>query len=118
MNAFVLSLRRVLKNRIGCWNPGTRAKYMNELTRKQASLVFKTRTRMIKVKANYKNGHKDQTCRACKEEMETQDHALEKCPVIHKDDDIKVTKNEIFTENTDTLRKLANNIEIIISKIE
>ena len=48
------------------WTPGSRTKYMNELTRKQASLVFKTRTRMIKAKANYKNGHSNLTRRACK----------------------------------------------------
>ena len=100
------------------WSPGTRAKYMNELTRKQASLIFKTRTRMMKIRANYKNGHKDQTCRACKKEPETQDHALEKCPELHRDDETKVPKSELFTENTDTLRKAADKIEKIIGKFE
>ena len=54
------------------WQPGKRAKYMNELTRKQTSLIFKARARMLKVKGNYKNGHPNQTCRMCKSEGETQ----------------------------------------------
>ena len=36
---------------------------MNRLTRKQASIVFKTRTRMIKVKGNYKNGYSSEHAR-------------------------------------------------------
>jgi len=35
------------------WTPETPADYMNALTRKQASTIFKSRTRMLKVKANY-----------------------------------------------------------------
>ena len=59
----------------GEWYPEKPAEYMNRLTRKQASIVFKTRTRMIKVKGNYKNGYSDLTCRACKGVQETQNHA-------------------------------------------
>ena len=61
----------------GDWQPGKRAKYMNELTRKQTSLIFKARTRMLKVKGNYKNGHPNQTCRMCKSGDESQKHILE-----------------------------------------
>ena len=68
------------------WKPEVTAQYMNHLTRKQASIIFRTRTRMIKVKGNYKNGHSDLTCRACKMTMETQPHVLNECPKLHPDD--------------------------------
>ncbi len=36
------------------WKPRKRPEYINKLTRNQVSLVFQARTRMIKVKENYK----------------------------------------------------------------
>ena len=51
---------------------------MNELNRKQVSLIFKARTRMLKIKANYKNGNTDQKCRACKIAIETQERGQRK----------------------------------------
>lgn len=36
------------------WHPRKRAKHMDNLTRKEASTIFKARTRMIKFKGNYK----------------------------------------------------------------
>ena len=33
----------------------------------------------IDIKANYKNKYKDQTCRLCKKENETQQHVLTEC---------------------------------------
>ena len=47
------------------WAVGERAKYISKLTRNQASIIFKARTRMLKVKSNYKNGYKDLKCRIC-----------------------------------------------------
>ena len=87
------------------WEPGKRPQYMSELTRKQTSLIFKARTRMIKVKSNYKNGHTDLICRMCKKEEETQKHILEECLAIHKDEAIIVPKDKIFSEETGTLKK-------------
>ena len=46
------------------WKPGTRAKYLSELTRHEASLIFKTRTRMIDVKNNFRSKYSNTTCRA------------------------------------------------------
>ena len=62
------------------WNPGKPATYMEKLTRKQVSTIFKARTRMTKVIANYKNGHRNHLCRLCKKEEETQQHIFSKCP--------------------------------------
>ena len=64
------------------WKPEEPAEYMKKLTRKQVSTIFKARTRMLKVKGNYKNGHRDLTCRACGYELETQGHVLSECAVL------------------------------------
>ena len=63
----------------GFWGPEKPAEYMKKLTRKQASTIFKARTRMIKVKGNYKNGFPDLACRACKNAEESQMHVLQEC---------------------------------------
>ena len=90
---------------------------MNELTRKQASLIFKARTRMIKVKGNYKNGYGNLTCRMCKTTEETQKHILEECPVLHNSESIMVPHHQLFNEDTDTLKMIAQKIEKIFEKL-
>ena len=99
------------------WTPGKKAEYMNDLTRKQTSLIFKARTRMMKVKGNYKNGHQDLTCRMCRAAEESQMHILEECPEMHKDNNIKIPKHQLFNENSSTLRQVAINLEIILEKL-
>ena len=101
----------------GEWNPGKRAKYMSELTRKQTSTIFKARTRMIKVKGNYKNGHTSLLCRMCKNEEETQTHILESCPEVHKDNAIRTPKQDLFSEDIGTLKQVAINIDKILDKL-
>ena len=99
------------------WTPGIRAKYMDELTRKQTSMIFKARSGMLQVKGNYKNGYTDLTCRKCKGEEETQQHIMEECPEIHSDEAIKVPKQQIFTEDTGTLKQTAEKINKIMDKL-
>ena len=41
---------------------GKRAQYLDKLTRQEASAIFNAQTRMLKVKANYKNKYRDQEC--------------------------------------------------------
>ena len=96
------------------WKVRNRANYMNKLTRNQASTIFKTRTRMLKVKSNYKNGNKDLTCRMCGKHEETQDHILEECESINKDHP-PVTKALIFSDCIKELRKAA---ECITKRME
>ena len=68
----------------GIWSPEQPAEYMTKLTRKQTSTIFKARTRMTKVKGNYKNAHlQDLICRACQKEPETQQHVLYECQKLH-----------------------------------
>ena len=99
------------------WNIGQRANYLNKLTRNKASTIFKARTRMLKIRANYKNGNKDLTCRACKETDETQQHILEECKELHKTLP-KVTKEMIFVENIKELDKTAEIIGKIMDILE
>ena len=90
---------------------------MNELTRIQTSLIFKARTRMLKAKGNYKNGHPNLVCRICKSEQESQIHILEECPVLHPDEANKVPKQQLFSDDIGTLREVANKIRIILERL-
>ena len=65
------------------WTPEQPADYMECLNRKETSTIFKARTRMIKVKGNYKNGYQSHLCRACKHALETQSHVLYECQELH-----------------------------------
>ena len=73
------------------WSPENPAKYMETLTRKQASTIFKARTRMTKFKGNYKNQYPDQTCRACKKYPETHQHALYECETLNSEVSTPIT---------------------------
>ena len=69
---------------------------------------------MLLVKNNYRNQHKDNTCRGCKAEPETQQHVLENCKQIHKNESTKVPSSEYFTDNIQTLIKSSENIQLIL----
>ena len=92
------------------WEPSKAAEYTKVLSRNQVSQIFKARTRMLNVKANCKNGNRDLKCRVCKNAEETQGHILEECLKINEKCQ-KVTKEMIFDENTEELRKTAKIIQ-------
>lgn len=71
------------------WEPGRRREYMNKLTRKQTSALFKARTRMLDVKNNFRGKYPDTERRMCKREIETQKHILEECSAMHTSDESK-----------------------------
>jgi hypothetical protein len=100
------------------WQPGKRRKYLNHLTRKQASTILKARARMTQVKNNYKNSHRDLICRMCKASPETQDHVLNECQALHTDDTTKVPKESIFSEDLNTLKNTANKINRTIEILQ
>ena len=72
---------------------------MLKLTRKQVSTIFAARTRMVKVKGNYKNGYQDLKCRACQHPCETQTHVLNECRTLHPG-------TSISTENSINVREM------------
>ena len=78
---------------------GKRPKYLDELTRNEASAIFRGRARMIHAKSNYKNKYSNLLCRGCGLTEESQMHILNDCKEIHKDDLNKVTTQEIFNNN-------------------
>ena len=83
-----------------------------------SSLIFQGQTRMIKVKRNYTSGYNNRTCRACKMELEIQQHVLETCPELHRNPSIITLKSEIFEENIDNLRNIATKLENIQKAVE
>ena len=86
------------------WNIGMRSPYMNQLTRKQVSTIFKARTRILPIKRNYKTAYiTNKECRARGTEKETQKHVLQNCKELHvptstkaKNEDIELTYNSVI----------------------
>ena len=101
----------------GEWIPEQTEKYMDKMSRKRASLVFKARTRMIKVKGNYKNGYPDQTCRACKSMPESQPHVLLECKALHPRGKPQENEMDPFSKNLNVLKETAINIEKLIEEL-
>jgi hypothetical protein len=69
-------------------------------------------------KNNFRNQYKDTICRGCNAELETQDHVLNECAIIHIDQETKVQKEDFFSEDINTLKKAAHNIQTILNRIE
>ena len=84
-----------------------RPEYMNKLTRLEVSTIFKTRTRMLDVKNNFRGMYTNLTCRGCGKTDETQQHVLEKCETIHLTEKSKINQEEIFAEEPNELKKTA-----------
>ena len=68
--------------------------YLYKLPKEQARAIFMARTRMIKVKTNYKNMYTNTICRGCGLKEETQQHVLEECTSIHTQDNLKTLVNQ------------------------
>ena len=100
------------------WKVGERPKYMNELARQEASIIFKARTRMLDVKNNFRGKYKDTKCQKCPENIETQEHVLETCHGIHTDPSTKITTNEIFENDTKKLKTTSTKITNILKEIQ
>ena len=88
-------------------------KYLTELCRNHTSIIFKARTRMIKVKRNFKTKYKNNLmCRGCGKEEETQLHVLQECKVIHTDETTKIYQQDLFDNSKETtkLQEMANKL--------
>ena len=72
---------------------------------------------MLKVKDNYKNGHKDLECRLCGKSEETQKHVLEECIILNTVTS-GITKEMIFQEDINGLKNTAKTIETRMKKLE
>ena len=94
--------------------------YLRELSRREASIIFRGRTRMIHVKQNYKNMYKDDICRGCGEAKESQEHVLNECTKLHEDESTKTSVEELFNNNLgkQDLKKLATKLENTETKLK
>jgi hypothetical protein len=99
------------------WQPGQRPEYMKKLTRVDVSTLFKARTRMLDIKNNYRGKYTDLKCRWCDEERETQEHIMEECPGIHKDEELKIPVEKLFLTNLEELKQQINKLKKIIQVI-
>jgi hypothetical protein len=100
---------------IQTWKAGNRQEYMEKLNRKQASLIFQARTRMLSIKDNFWQRYiNDLVCRACGQQLETQTHVLNECETILKYLNSRVQQAEIFTKDAQKLKLTANKIAKIM----
>jgi hypothetical protein len=106
-----------LKQGLQTWTPGKRPAYMNKMNRQQVSTLFKARTRMLEVKNNYRGMYPNNVCRMCNLQEETQEHILETCTSIHKDNTLRTTKEDTFQDNIDnlieTVARIQKTMEIV-----
>jgi len=102
------------------WQPGKKQKYLEILTRKQTTSLFKARNRMLDVKNNFRGKHKDMKCRLCEKENETQEHILEECQIIQEKIEKKITKADLFQEDETRIKETAKKlieIETILDEL-
>ena len=89
-----------------------------ELTRQEASIIFKARTRMLDAKNNFRGKYKDTKCRKCPENIETQ----EQCPRNMSRNtywpSTKITTNEIFENDTKKLKTTSTKITNMLIEIQ
>ena len=88
--------------------PGSRANYMDKCNRMDANIIFRARTRMLKIKANFRNMFQDTACRPCIEMEENQEHVLETCKDEARAKKGIVTTRDIFKEDMEKLEKKKN----------
>lgn len=89
-----------------------RKNYIQKLNRKEASTIFKLRTRMLDVKCNYKGSYTNLSCRLCGISQETQDHILFDC---QKNPD-KINKEDVFQDSD--MSKLKKAVEKIVKTVK
>ena len=94
-----------------------RAAYMNELNKHEAKTIFTYRSRMMKVKTNYKGSYKDYNCRFCDKHEETQKHIIEDCTEFPMEGD-KLRESDIFEEDPIKLKKISVKLNEIYKIIE
>ena len=101
------------------WVPRKREKYLETLNRMDASSIFQARTRMLEIKSNFKKKYENNIlCRACGTDVETQRHVLEECKKIHEDGSTMTKSDDYFSNDTETLKKAANNIQRSLQVLE
>ena len=101
------------------WQPGTKSYYLVKLNRTEASIMFRARSRMLKVRDNFRNGSNNTQCRACQQKTETQLHVLNECPILHSTSDLnKVMIEDLHSEDILKLKQTAWRIVRLVTRLE
>ena len=85
-----------------------------KISQNMAEIIFRLRSRVTKVKMNYKGSFENLECEVCKEEQESQKHIIEECKKILK---IKgnsakdINYEKIFSENVKQQIEIAKQFE-------
>ena len=61
-----------------------REKYIGELNWKDARTIFKIRTKMTKIAANFKGTSEELICKRCYAEEGSEKHLIDDCPLIER----------------------------------
>ena len=61
-----------------------RENYIGELNWKDARTIFKIRTRMTKIAANFKGTSEELICKRCYAEEDSEKHLVDECPMIER----------------------------------
>ena len=61
-----------------------RENYIGELNWKDARTIFKIRTRMTKIAANFKGTSDELICKRCYAEEDSEKHLIDECPMIER----------------------------------
>ena len=80
----------------------------------QAKTIFRIRTRMLKVKNNFKNGSVNTKCPICKNGEDSQEHVFIECKMLGE----RLSKKEyfsIFSENEEEMANVIMKIEKILN---
>jgi len=104
-----------LRTRCKEWKACERQTYMDKLTRYQVSMIFKARTRMLKVKNNFRGMFQDNECRICNNHEETQEHIF---TCIEKTTGFQINNREIFSNNLVILKNTARKLRICMEELE
>ena len=118
--------RRQGKSKVKHWFEGTdmnklgkRKEYLNKLTRNQCSTLIKARTRMLPLRSNQKGSNKDQQCRICGEQEETQRHVIQDCKEIKQRLHVNFEYDELFKEaETVKMREMAESTAKILELVQ
>ena len=71
---------------------------LENLTKKQAIVVFKFRSRMAPFGENFRSGNLSTICPLCSAHVDSQENSLD-CPTLRREVRIKGSYSDIFSEN-------------------
>ena len=89
------------------------------ITRKEIEFIFKLRSKMVNIKANYKGSQKTITCSSCNNGEETQEHIYNFCEVMNKEAPEKVPKKEDYNLiNTGNIEEKLKVAKLFIQRLK